>query len=70
MGIKEIWDFIKKVVWPIAKPFICASEAEARELVDWFADESAGALPGMSSKPLPAFVTRAREALEKEQGNE
>lgn len=75
MKIKEIWTFIKTVLWPAAKPFICASREEAEELRDW-----ARVMKGVSEKSMhqyelgsaykelyPAFILRCIDALENEE---
>ena len=70
MKIKEIWAFIKNVIWQAAKPFICASREEAVELKNWVEmnkplrslESDIEGLPEM----LPEFYYRIKEALENE----
>lgn len=70
MNIKEIWQFIKTTIWPVAKPFICASQEEAIELRDWV--EAHKPLRSIESEiegipeALPEFYYRIKDAL----GNE
>lgn len=69
MKIKEIWQFIKSVVWPAAKPFICASKEEAQELVLWARNHekiarAAEAHINLDRDILPEFVRRCADALE------
>ena len=69
MKIKEIWHFIKSVVWPAAKPFICASKEEAQELVLWARNHekiarAAEAHMNLDRDILPEFVRRCADALE------
>lgn len=69
MKLKEIWQFIKSVIWPAAKPFICASKEEAAELVVWArnAERIANAAEkniNLDRDNVPVFVTRCVTALE------
>jgi len=74
MKLKEIWAFIKGVVWPAAKPFICASKEEAAELTRWAKDMRSVSNrmaneydPGGDHEEIyPEFVIRCIEALENE----
>ena len=71
MKLKEIWEFIKGVVWPAAKPFICASKEEAAELVLWARNHEKIANAAEKHMNLkrdytPEFVLRCIEALENE----
>ena len=71
MKLKEIWQFIKGVVWPAAKPFICASKEEAAELVLWARNHekianAAEKYMRMDRDYTPEFVLRCIEALENE----
>lgn len=67
MKIKEIWQFIKTVIWPTAKPFICASREEAQEVVDaWRRTQSQKRDLGLSPDFVPEFVLRCIDALESE----
>lgn len=71
MKLKEIWTFIKTVLWPAAKPFICASREEAIELRDWV--EAHKPLRSLESEieglpeMLPEFYLRVKEALSSEE---
>lgn len=64
--MKEIWKFLK-MIWPLAKPFICASKEEAQELREWAEepiDDTTRMYP-YALKELPAFVKRCIEELDK-----
>lgn len=73
MKIKELWQFIKTVIWPTAKPFICASREEAAELVDFYRTISRVQLRSNMNlreeeiNPVPEFVLRCIEAIESEE---
>lgn len=73
MKIKEIWQFIKTVIWPAAKPFICASREEAQEVVDFYRVFSRAQLRSDINlreeevNPAPSFVLRCIDALENEE---
>lgn len=70
MKLKEIWTLIKTVIWPAAKPFICASREEAAELVEFYRTISRAQLRSDMNlreeeiKPVPEFVLRCIEALD------
>jgi hypothetical protein len=70
MKIKEIWIFIKTVLWPAAKPFICMTHEEAVELKYWM--EAYRPMKSLKSEVIaddnimPAFYRRLKEALENE----
>lgn len=68
MKLKEIWTLIKTVIWPAAKPFICASREEAVELRDWI--DARRPMRSLKSdiegvpELLPEFYIRVKEALD------
>ena len=70
MKLKEIWTFIKTVLWPTAKPFICASKEEAIELKSWM--EAYRPMKSLESeviaddKIMPEFYFRLKDALQNE----
>lgn len=69
MKLKEIWQFIKGVIWPIAKPFICASKEEAEELIVWAQNHEriankAEQYMSLDRDNLPMFVIRCIDAIE------
>lgn len=69
MKIKEIWQFIKSVIWPAAKPFICASQEEAEELIVWARNHerianAAENHMSLDRDNIPVFVLRCIDALE------
>lgn len=68
MKLKEIWTFIKTVLWPAAKPFICASREEAEEVVNaWRKSQRQKNDFGLSPDFIPVFVLRCIDALENEE---
>lgn len=60
---KKIWDKIKYVIWPVAKPFICGDFLEAEELVN--AWDNRPIPKGGADQPEPRLVSRARVELER-----
>lgn len=70
MTLKGVWNFIKGVIWPVAKPFLCASREEAEELVIYarnaerVADRHEAHGHKLDRDLLPRFVLRCIEALE------
>jgi len=67
MKLKKIWQFIKSVIWPAAKPFICASREEAEEVVNaWRVRQASKNDLGLSHEFVPEFVLRCMNALEEE----
>ena len=71
MKIKEIWQFIKTVIWPTAKPFICASREEAEELIVWARNHerianAAENHMSLDRDNIPVFVIRCINAIDEE----
>ena len=71
--IREILAFLKNVVWPVAKPFICASKEEAIEARDWMLSrgvQSGSIGEGGAEFPdldiMPELFHRIEKALENE----
>lgn len=70
LNLKLIWQFIKNVDRPAAKPFICASKDEAEDLVvRWRLNEVRNEVNDVKSGAIPSFVLRCIKELEKEQDN-